>query len=322
MAHEIESMAYNQAEAPWHGLGNKIDDAVTTKEMLVSAGLDWRVDLAPVQYRSRRGGVNRQSTSERHHVLYRDDTFDILDIVGSRYVPFQNEEVLEFFHEYVTAGEMRLETAGSLREGRIIWALAKMDEAFEVLVPDDKVEGYVLLVNPHQYGKSALTMFTGVRVVCMNTLAMATGTAADRVKLRHTRKFDADVRENAKHRLGIARDQLNAYRADAELLASITISDEAALREIARVMRGDPSRPTPKFQNRRTNRVFDLFKTHGMGSQFESARGTAWGVLNAVTQYHDHEYGRSRDSRLSHAWLGGGRRIKHTTMRNLLALSN
>ena len=290
--------------------------------MLVAAGLDWRVSLAPVQYRSRRGGVSRQSTSPRHQVLYRDDTFDVLDVVGSRYIPFQNSEILEFFREYVEAGEMRLETAGALREGKVIWALAKMNEAFTVLVPDDRVEGYVLLVNPHQYGQSAITLFTGIRVVCMNTLAVATGANTDKIRLWHTRRFDATLREMAQRRLGIARDQLNAYKADAELLASVQVTDETALREIARVMKGDPTRPDPEHQNQATNRVFDLFKEHGMGAQLESARGTAWGVLNAVTQYLDHEYGRSLSGRLSHVWLGGGRRTKQQTVSNLIALAN
>ncbi len=323
MPHEISSMAF-RGQVPWHGLGEQITGATTTQQMLEVAGLDWAVSTAPVKFRVQRDGKNRQGTSQRHKVLIREDTLDVLDVVGPRYVPFQNAEVLEFFHEYVSAGEMKLETAGSLQGGRVIWGLAKMDEAFEVLVPEDRVEGHVLLMNPHQYGRSAVAMFTGIRVVCANTLTAALhgNGGKGQLKLWHTKEFNADMREEAKRRLGIAREQLEAYKADAELLASIQVSDTVAMREIARVMWGDPQQPEPEFQNRRTNRVFDLYKVNGQGSQLESARGTAWGVFNAVTEYMDHHYGRTTDNRLMHSWLGGGAKVKSTVTKNLLALAN
>lgn len=320
MPANVETMAYNEVETPWHGLGNKVDDDVSVDEMIVQAGIDWEVGLSSVKFHhTDEEGARRQATDPKHNVLFRGDTLGVLDVVGPRYTPFQNREVLEFFREYVEAGEMRLETAGSLNGGRYIWALAKMDENFSVLVPDDKVEGYVLLMNPHVYGKSAVVKFTGIRVVCQNTLTAAIK-GKDHLKLWHTRAFTADVQDEAKRRLGIARSQLKAYEADSQLLASIEVSDEIALREIATLMGGDPDRPDPEHQNRRTNRVFDLFNGQGMGSSLESARGTAWGVFNAVTQYIDHEYGRSRENRLSYSWLGGGQFLKERARTNLIGL--
>lgn len=324
MPANVETMAY-AGETPWRGLGHPVDEATTVDEMLVAAELDWPVETARVSFNLKDPETGRWTsrTDEKHNVLYRATDGQVLDVVGPRYVPFQNEQILEFFREYVEAGEMHLETAGSLDDGRTIWALAKMDEAFTVQVPDDRVEGYVLLVNPHQYGKSAEVKFTGVRVVCWNTLtaALREGGRKSSLRLWHTREFNETLRNEAKRRLGIAREQLEAYQRDAELLASLDVSDETALRVIATVMRGDPDQPEPEHQNRRTLRVFDLFKGEGLGSHLSSAEGTAWGVFNAVTQYQDHEYGRSRENRLKNAWLGGGERVKQRTLDELLALA-
>lgn len=322
MAHLVETMAYNKAETPWHGLGNPVDGDVSVEEMEKQAGLDWRVGTSRVQFRYEQDGSRKQGSSAKHNVLFREDTGEALDVVGPRYTPFQNREILEFFREYVEAGEMKLETAGSLKGGQVIWALAKMDQAFTVLVPDDAVEGYVLLMNPHQYGKSALAKFTGVRVVCNNTLTAALRNGhSGSVNLHHTREFSGEVEDEAKRRLGIAREQLDAYKRDAELLAQLTLTDEQAIRVAAKVLGGDEKTPEYDEQPRRTQRVLDLYGGEGYGSQLESAKGTGWGLLNAVTQYLDHEYGRSQDNRLQYVWMGGGERVKKTALKELLSLT-
>lgn len=323
----VETMAYNKAEKPWHGLGNPVGDGITTEDMLTVAGLDWRVETSPVQFRwLDPAGSRRQTTDQGHSVTYRADTGRVFDVVGSRYVPFQNAEVMEFFREYVEAGEMRLETAGSLRGGEYVWALAKMEESFSVLVPDDQVEGYVLLANSHRYGKSAVAKFTGVRVVCWNTLTAALGGGKGAVKLHHVQEFNEDLRTEAKRQLGIAREQLDAYKRDAELLASLTLTDEQAIRVVAKVMGGDVKVPEYDEQNRRTRRVLDLFGIDGTageayGSELTSAKATGWGLLNAVTQYIDHEYGRNADNRLAYSWIGGGETVKRQALSELLALT-
>lgn len=72
-----------------------------------------------------------------------------------------------------------MHTAGSLKGGQQVWALAKIKESFDVF-GDDTVESYLLFSNPHQYGKSINVRFTPVRVVCNNTLTMSLESKADR----------------------------------------------------------------------------------------------------------------------------------------------
>jgi len=52
----------------------------------------------------------------------------VLDVVGDDWNPVQNEEAFQFFSEYVLAGDMEMNTAGSLKGGRNVWALAKVKE--------------------------------------------------------------------------------------------------------------------------------------------------------------------------------------------------
>ncbi|MNH46003.1 hypothetical protein D3C79_1086230 [compost metagenome] len=65
----------------------------------------------------------------------------------------------------------------------------------------------------------------------------------------------------------------------------------------------------------------ELYEGRGRGSHLDSARGTAWGLLNAVTEYVDHERrARSTEYRLDSAWFGQGAQIKQRALDRALQL--
>lgn len=324
MAHELkehDGMAYvkrTQADVPWHGLGNPVHSGVSVDRMAIEAKLEWNVGLAPVLFQ-RDGKMWRDN---KHNVMYRDDIGMVLDIVGPNYIPVQNHEVLEFFREYVESGDMELETAGSLQNGKVIWALAKMNQNFMLDLDgsEDVVEGYVLLSNPHQYGKGMTVKFTSVRVVCMNTLTMALHGGGG-LKLWHNRQFDAEAQREAKLRLGIAREKLDAFRDDAETMVQMVLDEAVAVNLLNEIFGTDNVDKPVEEQTPTVQRVFELYSGQGFGSNLATAKSTGWGLLNAVTQYYDHEYGRSADNRLNYVWMGNGESKKRKAMETILELA-
>jgi hypothetical protein len=80
----------------------------------------------------------------------------------------------------------------------------------------------------------------------------------------------------------------------------------------------DPETQSLK-ESRGFKRVLDLFDGAGMGSTRRGVYGTRWGLLNAVTQYIDHERGHNVDSRMNNAWFGNGNRLKTEAESLLLA---
>lgn len=319
----VESMAY-VGRVPWHGLGTEIKRGVSAQKMLRVAGLDWEVATARAKWQyTNDDGIRQYPTSKKIHILYRRDTGADLSMVGPRYQPFQNEEVLAFFQEYVEHGGAFIETAGSLNGGEYIWALADLGAGYDVGTKKqpDLVQGKVLLMNPHLYGKAAILKMTEVRVVCFNTLTAALKDGQEGVRLWHNASFDEARQQEAKRRLGIAREQLEAAEQEAQQLVKCELGSRVAVRIAASVMGGTPKTPRYELQNRRTRRVIDLFRGEGMGADLPSAQGTAWGLLNAVSQYLDHEYGRSINNRLANSWIGGGERIKRLTKQELLRVA-
>ena len=98
-------------------------------------------------------------------VLVRDSDNKPLGPVGPKFIPTQNSEAFEFFDKFASAGKIKMETAGSLRQGRQIWGLAKMQEGFTV-AGKDRVEGYMLVAVSHEWGRANEIRFTPIRVVC------------------------------------------------------------------------------------------------------------------------------------------------------------
>ena len=298
------AMAY-RGETPWHGLGEVIPTEMKDPmEILRLAHLDWNVSLRPAVYL----GANGKQYPTRHQVIVRDDTEAPLGMAGKIYRPIQNEQVLRFFSEYADTGELEIETVGSLMGGKIIWALAKMPMNFS-LPGNDLVNGYVLLSNPHMYGKAATAKFTAIRTVCWNTLSAALRGGGG-TKIWHTREWDESRQQQVKQQLGIAREQMERAKIIAELLASITVPVEDAT-TIAEAV----------FGERAAARIVSLYNGAGIGSTLESSAGTAWGLVNGATQFLDWERGRSQDSRLFHSWFGGGETQKLEIIREIAAES-
>src|SRR5579863_1967777 len=115
--HNIETMAWTN-EVPWHSLGVKVSNDLTTDEFMVASKTDWTVTKHPIFAHIGEDVFEVPGKS----ALMRDFDNKILDIVGGDDWYFtQNREAFEFFREFVERGDMTMETAGSLQGGKIVW---------------------------------------------------------------------------------------------------------------------------------------------------------------------------------------------------------
>ena len=127
---------------------------------------------------------------------------------------------------------MKMETAGSLRDGKEIWGLAKLKDDFE-LAGGDEVKGYLLINQPHEAGKAMTIKFTPIRVVCNNTLTMALRGEGTALRMPHVKEFDEDVRAAAEEALGLSSQAITDFKEKSEFLASRQYKQESVLNYIA-----------------------------------------------------------------------------------------
>lgn len=319
MAHELEIKADGTASAffvgqpAWHGLGTVLNNPPTIEEALKLAQLDWKVALRPVFSQPSEGSDYQQVPG--YQATVRESDGRVLGVVGSKFVPLQNQVAFDWFQPFLDSGAVTLESAGALKEGKRVWVLAKLKESeggVEEIVPGDNVEQYILLAHAHDGSLAIRVGFTAVRVVCQNTLTAAVhGNEASNklLKIRHT--------SHAPVALAVVREIIDTTRREFAANAAIfrmlaaTGCDEVTLRKYVREVFEPGSAHNEEILPRLVNDVVELFY-HGKGHQL--AAGSIWSAYNAITQFITHEQGRSADRRLDSQWFGKGAAIVHRAL--------
>ena len=303
MAHNIEmvdgkaQMAY-AGDVPWHGLGTRVPGDLTPDQMLDAAGLNWEVTKVPAFAK-----VAGKNVNVGWSALVRSSDEKIIDVVSEDWNPVQNSEAFEFFNDFIAEGDMEMHTAGSLCDGKIVWALAKVKDSFE-LFGGDKVESYLHFTNFHKYGFSTDVRFTPIRVVCNNTLTLSLNTKVERmVKISHRREFNGD---QTKLMLGVAAEKLAQYKEMAQFLGSKRYNDENVVEYFKRVFpAAENAKRSEITKNART--ALGILETQP-GAEY--AAGSWWQAFNATTYMTDHLIGRSTDTRMTSAWYGSNKNLK------------
>lgn len=320
MAHLVEQMAYVGA-TPWHGLGNQLSPNQPLEVWLKQAGMDWAIEESPVHFKSDViGSLGSIHTFPEQKVLYRSDTKAPLSVVSKRYQIVQPEEVIEFYRDLTDISGFELETAGVLQGGRKFWALARTGNDFS-LAGKDQVNSYLLLATSCDGTLATTATPTTVRVVCNNTLNISLNGAVNAIKVPHSTVFDPQL---VKQQLGFAVSDWDAFKYHMKHLSQRKVTWKEAVGFFMGVMCDlDEADVVPeKLPNERALKaVLNLYEGAGRGSQLVSAQGTAWGLLNAVTEFVDHKrQARNTDNRLNSAWFGKGAQIKQQALNNAMAL--
>ncbi|HDR8948162.1 TPA: DUF932 domain-containing protein [Burkholderia vietnamiensis] len=318
--HLVSSMAH-VGETPWHGLGNQLAPKQPLEVWAKQAGMDWQIESADVRYVSGSAGTNLGSIHAfpEQKVLYRSDTKAPLSVVSSRYQVVQPFTILEFYRDLVDAGGYQLETAGVLKEGKKLWALARTGQSV-ALKGKDTVNGYLLLATACDGTLATTAQFTSIRVVCNNTLQIALGDSAGAVKVPHRSQFDAQA---VKRQLGIAISSWDGFMARMKALSECKVNDTAAETFFRRMLtyRVGSGQLVPATNDSAIKAVQALYAGKGMGSTLASASGTAWGLVNSITEFVDHHRrARSDDNRRDSAWFSTGAALKQKAWDEALRL--
>lgn len=357
MAHELtlaRNGRYEMAfvgETPWHGLGQNVTKGASIGVWTKEAGMDWEAKEATP------GAIHLQPSKKKpgefeaipiefsdYKALYRSDTRAPLAIVGSGYQPHQPRELLEFFREFTEGGGWHIHTAGTMRGGRKLWVMATCEDPVRFIKKHiDGVALNLLLATSLDGSMQTTGVITQVRVVCANTLRQALENGCDAmVKLSHRSSFDSELIKQA---LGVEAAQKNFARfmeAAREMAETPVSLDDARgylelifkkeekkeqkpkldlswMRNLADTAGPAEEEPTAQEDSRSIARVLELFDGDAMGAELKTAKGTRWGLLNAVTQFVDHEMGRTPDTRLDNAWFGRGNAFKKDALNVLTA---
>lgn len=311
MAHEITIRANGMAEMAfagnrseiWHGLGQELTEGSSIETWQREAGMDWDINTSPMMYHDQN---EDPQIFEGKQVLYRSDTLAPLSVVGDRYKVVQPKAILEFFRSLTEDAGFVLSTAGTLFDGKRFWALADTKQKVVLNGGHDLIGGYLLLSSSCDGTLATSAQFTSVRVVCNNTLGFALQGegSKQRISTRHATEFKPN---EVKKKLGLYEDSWDVFARDMEAMTKVKVSLKDSYRAILELVSPCPDDPNTA-DIRTVNEIHNLYLGAGMGA--DMAGKTAFGLLNAMTEYYDHHVGRIASNRLNSSFWGSGAKNK------------
>ena len=198
-----------------------------------------------------------------------------------------------------------------------MWALAETGK-FGEICKDDGIGGFLLLSTSCDRSLSTTARFTSVRVVCNNTLSMATKDGTDCVSFTHAREFDHAL---MKAKLGLAVESFSAFMEMGKYLQKQNMTAYAASEFVTNLLANPAKLLDPEYNindSKGFTKILDLFEGEAKGSELVGQ--TKWGMLNAVTEYFDHHHpARTADARLNNTWFGTGNSVKAKAIQLLVA---
>lgn len=270
-------------EDAWHLLGQRCDKAATWQDAMQLAGLNWKIVK---QQNWARTPANKVVPTESY-TIFRDTDNAQLGTVGAGYTVKQNEECFQFVDTLLEAnGGSHYDSAGALGNGARIWCAVRVPKA-DIAVGDDKHESYLVFTTAHDGSMAHTAKLCSTRVVCQNTLNAALGEAGAMFRVRHTRNGDARL-NRAKDLMGSVVINAQALETKLRSLANRKMTRETMVQVLNRLF------PAPKEEDANTTRrenviteVLGLYSNNDNGA-FPEFKGTAYNMLNAVTEYTDH----------------------------------
>jgi phage/plasmid-like protein (TIGR03299 family) len=338
---------FTAGEPAWHGLGINVANAVTARQAIILAHLDWTVEKRKLY--AHWGGDGQSLEVPNWFATMRTDTNAVLGVVSDQYRVLQNVDAFTFMDEAIAEGAAMWETAGALNDGRRIWMLARIPKSVKAM-QGDEVNPYALLCSSHDGSLAVHIKPTTVRVVCNNTLTLALSKyEAKALVVRHTQSLKGKMALARQH-LGVIGQKVVTFEQQAQALAKVSMKGTEVVNYVEKFF---PTKQKPNFSdgaallnqivNTKLDRgsvVSDLLAGHyaeteriakrnqGILDQIitnyenDPARGTAWGAYNAVSQYADHQKKyESADTRLNSAWFGAGNDLKQEAYSAALAMA-
>ena len=282
LADEAPAVRFGQRTVPWSRLGTGVERAMTAEEAIIQAGLDWEVELSPLYHSlpvDRPEGERKFQQVKDRFAVRRKDTFDVLGTVGSHYVPFQNREAFEFCDYLVESGEAKYTFCGKAKGGKQIVLVMKFPRGL-LVAGQDAHDLYALLRTAHDGTKAISIALTPLRHSCTNVMSLSL--YAPEVKQR----WAVPHVTNVAGKLAEARDTLKLtdryaeeYKKAADQLAATAMTLDEFEAVLKKVLPDRPKRPE-------TIKRMQALMTSSPNIHDEH-RNTAWGALNAVTEFMD-----------------------------------
>jgi phage/plasmid-like protein (TIGR03299 family) len=303
MAHNITARdtVISVRDAGWHGLADVLPDYVSPEDARQKA-FPWEPVTTPL-YRAvpvinADGSLSTTYEQVKGTVgIERSDTGEFFGAVGEDFVTVSNKTLTEVAEavEGIAAGEVRVETAGSLKGGRKVWMLLRLNEPLTVKGdPNGTTIPYFALQNGHDGSGSFRGQALFTRIICDNTAQ-----AADLEARKHGTEFTFRHTSGITNRIEEAKAAIAGWRQSIEqwnvlteqmMDIAITPAQAVAFRDQFIPMPVSTSTVSPRVINNIENARTEFDAIMG-GITMADISGTAYGLVQAAIEFQQHVRG-------------------------------
>lgn len=259
-------------QATWSMVGENVERASGIAEVLEMADLNYEVEKVPVFLEDGTPVPNLCCTKKV-------GTDEIFGPVSSKYEVVQNMDAFQFVDSFVPEG-MEFVKAGEA--GNTVYIIARFPERY---VLGDEVEPYLIFQNSHSLASAIRFTISPLRILCQNQFNWAFSNASNKVSIRHTLTASDRLIE-ARENLLQVNEYLNAFDKAAEELAAVSITAAGYNRIVESIFR--PEDPESQRSIAAAQEKMALFHTAYNEDDNANFRGTAWGMVNAYSDYLTH----------------------------------
>ena len=311
----------------WVQAGTAVN-AGSASEAARQAGLDWNVQLADMEAIITNSVSEFETVTDHYPVpkrqavlkLGKDNTNEVIGVVGDKYKIVQNMEVFSALDTLVDSGDARYTAAGEYNNGANIWMVMELPAG--VQVANDPHAAFLLVQSSHD-GSCAVRIRPIIeRLFCanqINRIIKGKHKNAYTYVMKHTTNSELSVND-IRNITQLTYDSIQQYEVVAGTLLQRKV-DERQVRNIFKSVWALPSEieQTPDHllsQGQRRQRTIALtaresaWTIYSQSPTQENIRGTAFGVWQAVIEHADHYASGGSDRRAIATISGRNDRIK------------
>ena len=266
-------------EATWTKVGHSVEDCRDLQAVLEESGLDYGVMKEPVY-------IQREDESpilvpDRYMTCSETDGH-MYDIVSDKYEIIQNEDAFDFVN--YMGEDITFERAGETAGGMvfIIGSLPSVD------ILGDKFTPYVIFRNGFTGKITTSAAICPLRFVCQNQFNFAFKNTQNAVNIRHVSNAEVKMQE-AKETLKMSADYMARINEIAEGYAGMKLSEFQIKRVLEMMFPIKGAEDMNPYKRKSLMDARDHFIKAYEADDNYNFRGTAWGMINAYTDYITHK---------------------------------
>lgn len=270
---------YVDRTTTWHAIGKDVQECKDMEQVLRNSGLNYTVEKRPVFMHDE--FMNPHVIPNRFATVRTSDGHPY-DVISDKFEIVQNREAFDFVN-YI-GDDLQFEKAGETENG-MVYIIGKLPE---VNILGDKFVPHVIFRNGFN-GKIKITAAVcPLRMVCQNQFNFAFKNANNAITIRHVRNAEAKL-EEAKETLRMTADYMAQLNAMAEHFATLKITGDRMERVVRYLFPIPDDTAINPFKRKNLEDQRAAFLRAHEQEDNQNFRGTAWGLVNAYTDFITHK---------------------------------